>query len=358
MTNTILSVVLSILVVGFALGIALWLRHMVVQRLKKTVLDAWLIQTIGVLVTIPVIILGFVLLSFSITMSVDFITTLWNTLTAGLQQRDIADAIRTILKDLIITILIIILGIGVGRTLMRVIVGRLGAERIDINIRTLIGRIFYALIIMVSVFWILSLWQVSIAVPIAVISAISVAFTFSIQNILMDLVAGLYILFERPFHIGDLITIATYTGKVENVELRATKIRLTSGEEITVPNAMIFGGIAVNNSRFDERRAAITITLPQEEFNKDEMPAAILKVVRETENVLVKPEPHIYVNRYSGAFAGATGANTGYTSQVVVLTLRFWMPEGRYDTVTEVMSVLHKTMPDLDLQVEDSGGNV
>ncbi len=358
MSNTILSIVLSILVVGFALGIALWLRNLVVQRLKKTVLDNWLIQTIGVLVTIPVIILGLVLLSFSITMSVDFITTLWNTLTAGLQQKDIADSIRTVLKDLIITVLILILGVGLGRTLMKVIVGRLGAERIDINIRTLIGRIFYGLIIMVSVFWILSLWQVSIAVPIAVISAISVAFTFSIQNILMDLVAGLYILFERPFHIGDLITIATYTGKVENVELRATKIRLTSGEEITVPNAMIFGGIAVNNSRFEERRAAITITMPQEDFNKDEMPAAILKVVRETENVLVKPEPHIYVTHYSGAFAGATGANTGYTSQVVVLTLRFWIPEGRYDTVTEVMSLLHKAMPDIDLQVEDSGGNV
>jgi small-conductance mechanosensitive channel len=278
-------------------------------------------------------------------------------LTLGLQQRDIADTIRTILKDFIITVLIIILGIGVGRTLMKLIVGRLGAERLDINIRTLIGRIFYSFIIMVSVFWILSLWQVSIDVPIAVISALSVAFTFAIQDILKDLVAGLYILFERPFHIGDLITIATYTGKVENVELRATKIRLTSGEEITVPNAMIFGGVAVNNSRFDERRASITLTMPQEEFNKDETPGRVIKIVRELESVLVKPEPHIYVTHYAGTFGGTTGQNTGYNSQIVILTLHFWMPTGRYDTVTEVMSALHAALPNVDLQVEDSGGN-
>lgn len=354
MTDTILSIVLSILVVGLALGVGLLLRLVVVRRLKKTVLDNWLIQTIGALVTIPVLILGFVLLSLTITRSVVFITILWTELTAGFQQKDIFN----VLWEFVVTILIIILGIGVGRTLMRVIVGRLGADRLDINIRTLIARIFYSMIILISVFWILSIWQISITVPIAVISALSVAFTFSIQDILKDLVAGVYILFERPFHIGDLITIATYTGRVENVELRATKIRLTTGEEITVPNALIFGGVAVNNSRFEERRAAITITMPQEEFNKDEMPAAILKVVRETENVLVKPEPHVYVNHYSGAFAGATGMATGYTSQVVVLTLRFWIPAGRYETVTEVMSVLHKAMPDVDLQVEDAGGNV
>ncbi len=98
MADIILKIILSILIVGFALGIGLLLRRLVVRRLKKTVLDDWLIQTIGVLITIPVIILGLVLLSFSITMSVDIITTLWNTLTTGLQQRDIANGIRTILK--------------------------------------------------------------------------------------------------------------------------------------------------------------------------------------------------------------------------------------------------------------------
>lgn len=358
MMDIILSIVLSILVVGFAVVVGLWLRRLVVRRLKKTVLDEWLVQTIGALVTIPVIILGLVLLSFTITMSVVFITTLWNTVTAGLQQRDIANTLRTIITDVVITILIIVLGIGTGRTLMRLVVGRLGEQRLDINIRTLLGRIFYGMIILVSVFWILSLWQISITVPVAVLSALSVAIAFSIQDILKDLVAGLYILFERPFHIGDMITVTNYTGRVENVELRATKIRLTSGEEITVPNALIFGGTVVNDTRFDERRATITITMPQDAFKEDEMPAAILKIARESENVLVKPEPHVYVTHYSGNFAGSTGISTGYTSQVVVLTLRFWIPTGRYETVTEVMSRLHTALPDVDLQVEDSGGNV
>ncbi len=358
MAYIVLSIFLTILVVAAAVGLALWLRRLIVRRLKKTVLDNWLIQTVGALVTIPVVILGALLVSLTVTRSVGFILAVWYQITLGLQEKDIANALRVVVWDFVVTILIIVLAIGAGRTVMRLIVGRLGEQRLDINIRTLIGRIFYGLIIMISVFWILSLWQIAIDVPIAVISALSVAFTFAIQDILKDLVAGLYILFERPFHIGDQITASIYTGMVENVELRATKIRLTSGEEITIPNALVFGGIVVNNSRFEERRASVTLTMPQEEFNKDETPPAILKIVREQENVLVKPEPHVFVNHYAGTFGGSTGVKTGYNSQIVVLTLRFWMPSGRYETVTEVMSSLHNALPSVDLLVEDSGGNV
>jgi hypothetical protein len=70
--------------------------------------------------------------------------------------------------------------------------------------------------------------------------------------------------------------------------------------------------------------------------------------------VLVKPEPSIAVTRFTGTFGGTTG----YTAQVVMLTLRFWMPGGRYETVTEVMCALHKALPDVDLLVDNSGGDV
>ncbi len=358
MFETIVRIVLGALVVLVALGIGLWLRYLAVRRLKKTVLDDWLVQTIGVLIVIPTLLLGVVALLFILAKGTDLAYAVWSTITAGLQGKDIADAVRNLVGHIIITLLIVVLGIGTARTIMRLTIGRLGNERLDINLRTLIGRIVYSVIVIIVVFWVLSLWQISFDVPVTVIGALSVALTFSIQDILKDLVAGLYLLLERPFHIGDQITTATYTGMVENIELRATRIRLATGEEMTLPNAMIFGGIVVNNSRFDERRASITLTLPQEEFNKEEMPDQILKIVREIDDVLVKPEPAIYVSRYSGTFGGNTGATTGYTTQIVILTLRFWIATGHYTTVTEVISALHRVLPNVDLLVEDPGGNV
>jgi small conductance mechanosensitive channel len=143
------------------------------------------------------------------------------------------------------------------------------------------------------------------------------------------------------------------------VQLRATRLRLVSGEEVSIPNALVFGGIVVNNTEYEQRRATIALIMLQDAFHQDETPAQILKIVKEMENVLVKPEPTIAVSRFAGMTGGFTEGGTGYTGtgKTVFLTLRFWMPGGRYETVTEVMCALHTALPEVDLVVESSGGD-
>jgi len=353
--NIVLRILLFIVILFIGVGIGLLLRRRLVRRLKTTVLDDWVIQTIGALVILPSVIIALLLVPIIITWSPDFIVSLWSKITQG---RDITFLLPGLLGNIFFTLLIIGLGMGIGRTLMRLIIGRMPEQHLDVNIRTLLARILYGIIITIIVFWILSLWQVSFTVPVVVISALAAAFAFSIQDILKDLVAGIYLLVERPFHIGDQITSAEYTGRVENIQLRSTRLHLVSGEEVSIPNMLIFGGVVMNNSEHAQRRATITLSMPQEEFDKEATPDQILKIVKELENVLVKPEPTIAVSRFAGTFGGTTGSTTGYTATIVTLTLRFWIASGRYMTVTEVMCALHKALPNVDLVVENSGGDV
>ncbi len=361
MTDFIWRIVLIIVIALADLGIGYFARRLAVRRLKTTVLDDWVIQTIGIAILVPFILIAIVVVLFFASTNSDFLGILWRGITGGLQNSDVRTAVLGTLGNITLTLLIIGLGVGIGRTVMRLVIGgRLAEHRLDINIRTFLGRIVYGITLTVVVFWILSLWQVSIAVPVTVISALAVASAFAIQDILKDLVAGLYILVEHPFHIGDQITTASYTGMVENVQLRATRLRLVSGEEVTIPNALVFGGIVVNNTEYEQRRATIALIMLQDAFSQVETPAQILKIVKEMENVLVKPEPNIAVSRFMGVTGGFTEGSTGYTGtgKTVFLTLRFWMPGGRYETVTEVMCALHKALPDVDLVVESSGGDV
>ena len=361
MTNVIWQIVLPIVIVLVDLLIGYLVRRWAVRRMKTTVLDDWAIHTIGIAILVPFLLIGIVVVLFFLSPDFNFLSSFWKNLTSELKNATITNSLLGILGNIVLTLLIIGLGVGIGRTVMRLVTGgRLAENRLDINIRTLLGRIIYGITLMVIVFWILSLWQVSIAVPVAVISGLTVAVTFAIQDILKDLVAGMYILVEHPFHIGDQITTASYTGHVENVQLRATRLRLVSGEEVTIPNALVFGGIVINNSEFEQRRATISLILLQEAFHEDETPAQVLKVVKEMEHVLVKPEPTVAVSRFTGMTGGFTEASTGYTGpgKAVFLTLRFWMPEGRYQTVTEVMCALHKALPDADLVVQSSGGDI
>lgn len=336
-----LEILLTVATVGIALLIGLLLRRWLVHRLKRTVLDNWIIQTLGIVIVLPPLILG----GFVIPIIWDPTTIL--IYAEGMKVQVLAKNIDvpSLIANTIITLILLGLGVGVARTVQTLTIRGLGENRIDINIRTLIGRIFYIIILAFVAFWILSVWNVSLGIPVAAVTVVTLAITFSIQDILKDLVAGFYILLERPFHIGDQINTATYTGKVEDVQLRATKLRLVSGEEVTIPNALVFGGTVVNNSYYGERRATITATLDEAAYIKGETEEQILKAIQELENIVVKPEPTVLL--------------TGYTlEKKAVLMVRFWVANRQLSAVSDVVYTLHKILPDAVLAVTESAGNV
>ena len=329
-----------------AISIGLLLRRWLIHRLKNTVLDNWIVQTLGILIILPPLILAAAAALFILENGAFDMT--WDSLMAILPVRP-AQLIG-LAWYFIETVLIIALGVGIARTLMKIAVRGLGENRIDINIRTLIGRIFYIITLIITIFLILAIWQVEITLPVAVIGTLTVAFTFAIQDILKDLVAGFYILLERPFHIGDQITVGdetkspSHTGVVEDVQIRATKLRIVSGEQLTVPNSLVFGGIVINNSFYGERRATITVTLPQEEFVKDETPDQIIKALKEIETVSPKPEPTVMIS--------------GYTGNSITLLVRYWVAHRQLAAVSEVVYTLRTLLPNADLAVQEAAGNI
>jgi small conductance mechanosensitive channel len=347
LTTQIIIIVVSLLV---ALGVGLLLRYLLVRRLKKTILDNWLIQIFGFLIIIPPIIAGIIVAAFFI----------------GIQAFQMLYYLQLVLPfppnfgqliwNLVKSTLIFLLAIGVGRTLMKFINGRAAKEHIGINVSVLLGRSAYILILFVAFLFILAIWNIQFGLPAAVISFITVGLTFVFQDLLKNIVAGIYILVEGPFHIGDVISTDVYTGRVENVELRATKLRIVSGEQVIVPNSMLFTGIVVNKSRYDERRATILITMPLDKYDKEQTAGCILKTIKGVAGVLLKPEPILSLSGVAGAFGSSTGTVSGYTGEIITLTLRFWIPEGEDAPITEAMLALREALPYADLSIREPTG--
>ena len=334
-----MRIVLTVFIALLALIVGLLLRLLLVRRLKQTVLDNWLIQTLGVIVVLlPLIIAG-----AATPFILDSSNVYWQYLKKGLQYLiDNPTYLAALVWSIVQVPLVLVLGVGIARTLSKLVLRN--QSHLDINLRTLISRICYIITLLITGFWILTLWQISVTVPVAVIGSLAVAGAFAIQDILKDLVAGFYILMERPFHIGDEINTASYVGKVEDIQIRATKLRLVSGEQVTIPNAMVFGGVVVNNTYYGERRATITATMPQEEYKREETPELMLKTLQEIDTVMVRPEPAVFI--------------TGYTGKQVTLTIRFWIANRQLATVSEVMYTLHTVLPNADFTVLESAGNV
>ncbi len=258
--------------------------------------------------------------------------------------------------NIALSVLILLLAIGVGRTLLKIVTVGTAKEHIGINISILLGRILYTVVLFIAVLLILAIWNIQFGIPAAVISVITVGFTFVLQDLLKNVVAGIYILIEGPFHIGDVISTDVYTGKVEDVQLRATKLRIASGEQVIVPNSMLFTGIVVNKTIYDEKRSTIVITLPLDKYDKDQTVGCILKTIKGVTGVMLKPEPTVNLSSVAGAFGSSTGTVSGYTGEIITLTLRFWIPEGGDTPITEAMLALREALPYADLSIREPTG--
>src|SRR4030095_8661307 len=86
-----------------------------------------------------------------------------------------------------------------------------------------------------------------------------IAIALAVQNVLGDLFAALAIVLDKPFAVGDAISVDTMTGTVENVGLKTTRIRSVNGEQLIFSNTDLLKSRIRNFKRMQERRVVLTI---------------------------------------------------------------------------------------------------
>jgi Small-conductance mechanosensitive channel len=329
-----LNTTLSALMVVVAIALGFLLRHLLVRRLKKTVLDNWIIQALGIIAVIIPSILG--IIGALATWNVQWVLLLF---TAFYPYTQPLMGLGSIVLQ---TLLIVVLGYAIARTLSAMTTRALSNTRMDINMRTFMARMIFFITLAITASFILAQWNIPIGVPIAVLGTFTVTLTVALQDVLKNLIAGFYILVERPFFIGDQISVTSagmtnYVGKVEDIQLRATIMRLPSGEEVSIPNIFIFANPIINNTHYSERRAVLEIGLPCAEFNRSEITSqvqALLKVRIEVES---NPEPMIMISRY--------------VDDKIYFQIRFWVKSGQLIDVSDIILEIHKILPNANILV-------
>ena len=86
-----------------------------------------------------------------------------------------------------------------------------------------------------------------------------IAIALAVQNVLGDLFAALAIVLDKPFVVGDAISVDTFTGTVEHVGLKTTRLRSVNGEQLIFSNADLLKSRIKNFKRMQERRVLFMI---------------------------------------------------------------------------------------------------
>jgi small conductance mechanosensitive channel len=87
--------------------------------------------------------------------------------------------------------------------------------------------------------YLLSVWGVDPTSLLALGGLASVAVGLGAQSIIQDILTGAFILVEDQFSVGDVVKIEGYSGTVESVGMRTTRIRSADGDLYIIPNGQI-----------------------------------------------------------------------------------------------------------------------
>ena len=102
--------------------------------------------------------------------------------------------------------------------------------------------------------FVLQAWGVNVTALITGLGIGGIAIALAVQNILADLFASLSIIFDKPFLVGDYLTIDDCRGTVEEIGLKTTKLRSVSGEQLVLSNSDLLRSRIRNYGRMAERR--------------------------------------------------------------------------------------------------------
>lgn len=112
----------------------------------------------------------------------------------------------------------------------------------------------------------------------------SVVIALAAQDIAKSFLAGISIISDRPFEIGDYITVGNLSGTVEDITFRTTRIRNADNQVIVLPNSVLTDNNIINSSKRDCRRLRIVLTL--------ELDTPLEKVTQLTENIKLALTTH------------------------------------------------------------------
>ena len=211
------------------------------------------------------------------------------------------------------TLVILLVALVAGRFIREYLL-RLGArKRMNVNIAALFGNLIQVGLFLLAIVLILPMFGIDWTALLTVLGAVGLAVSLAFQDLLRNFIAGIYILVERPFTIGDEITVHTappIEGTVQTLQMRIAILQSPDGVLVVVPNNTLFSTPITNHTAVNLQRDIIRISLSDADLN--DARRSINEVLAGFPDVASSPAPSITVEESSPA--------------LLKLRVEFWTP--------------------------------
>jgi small-conductance mechanosensitive channel len=120
----------------------------------------------------------------------------------------------------------------------------------DANTRLAVGRLIAIAVLTIGAVTVLDTFGVPLSAIVTFVGVVGLAISLALQDILKNFFAGLYLLFERPFRLGDVVVVKGQRGVVETIGIRTTTLRTDENVQVLIPNSTMFVEVVLNRTDY------------------------------------------------------------------------------------------------------------
>lgn len=203
------------------------------------------------------------------------------------------------LPYIVLALLVFVIFYIAAKAIRRVVRTISNKRRRHRNVGVVLGRLIQWLVVFLGL-----LIALVIALPtfkpaqlVQFLGISSVAIGFAFRDVLQNFLAGILLLLNEPFRVGDQIKMGDLEGTVEEIETRATMIRTYDNRRIVVPNAELFTNSVTVNTAYDKRRLEYDVGIGY----GDDIKVAkrvMLEAMQAAKDVISDPAPEVLVYEF------------------------------------------------------------
>lgn len=203
----------------------------------------------------------------------------------------------TLLPSLIAALVVFTVGLYVASIVRRLV--RRGLERRTQNSQpiTLLSQLSYWLVVILVAAISLQMVGFNLTAFLAGLGIAGITIGFALQDVSKNFIAGVLMLIQQPFDIGEFIMVNDYAGTVEAIDLRATQVRTVDGKLVLIPNGEVMVSAITNFSEAEKRRVAISTGVAYES-DPDAVRQTALAAITNIEGLISDPLPDVLFENF------------------------------------------------------------
>jgi small conductance mechanosensitive channel len=228
--------------------------------------------------------------------------------------------------NVLVALVILVIALYLARILSGVVRKMLDHRKIPLGVVQLFTQLTYWTIIVSGT--ILALQRFfNITAFLAGLGIAGLTVGLALQDVMKNFVAGVILLVQQPFHVGETIGVKGFDGTITAIDLRATEMRASDGRLVILPNSDVLVNPIINYSRTDQRQVELSLNLPLN-CEPETVKQILVDAGKDIVGFLYKPEPAVeFVN---------------LTNSAIQANLSFWVDVKKNDLGRAKEAVLLK----------------